>query len=466
MALLVCLVVVAMVMLIAAPGTEDASPSLADRSSVGDRVEAAASPESADNPTGASVVEPPVVLVDGDRDLAESETADSSSDDSALTATSTPANTTSTVVNGVTSTTAAAAAANPSVGSSTSSAATTTSASGPVSTAAAESGTTVRPRQQRNFGFSPGGWFPDEPDSALLADLDRMVEAGASWIRIDFDWSEIERNEGTYHWHRTDRVVDAANARGLRVLGILNETPSWARPGGSSSQTPPSDAGEFADFAADAVARYRSRGVVAWELWNEPNLALFWRPRPDPAAYARLAIPAASAMRAVDSRVVIISGGLAPAADESDGSGISPSTFVTDMIGAGGDIFDGYGIHPYSYPARPIDPSTAAWNPFNNLPQFRSLLRSLGQGGKPIWLTEYGAPTGTSSRAVSEAEQAAQLSEALEAAHGWGWAGPIFLYSHRDERVAPGDFQANFGLMRNDGTPKRAWSDLMAKTGR
>jgi len=77
----------------------------------------------------------------------------------------------------------------------------------------------------------------------------------------------------------------------------------------------------------------------------------------------------------------------------------------------------------------------------------------------------YAAPTGTSTRAVSEAEQSAQIVEAMQAAEGWSWTGPLFLYSHRDFRNAPGDFQSNFGLMRVDGSPKRAWTDLLALTG-
>ena len=93
------------------------------------------------------------------------------------------------------------------------------------------------------------------------------------------------------------------------------------------------------------------------------------------------------------------------------------------------------------------------------------MLSSMGQGHKKIWLTEYGAPTGTSSRAVSEAEQSAQILEALEAAAGWSFTGPLFLYSHRDYRSEPSDFQSNFGLMRNDGSPKQAWNDLVQATG-
>lgn len=353
----------------------------------------------------------------------------------------------------------------------------TSAGGGPTSTTAPAPTTTTttttgpgssgdRGRFTPSYGFSPGGWFPDEPTAQLGSDLDRMVEAGATWLRIDFDWSEIEGTRGTFHWHRTDRVVDAAARRGLKVLGLVGETPRWARPQGLNSHAPPIDPAHYARFAAAAVERYENRGVEAWELWNEPNLALFWSPRPDAGAYADLVVPTVAAMRSVDPDAVIISGGLAPAADESDGSGISPLTFTAQMLDAGADGFDGFAIHPYSYPARPIDASTAAWNPFHNLPLLRDLLRDKGQGGKPIWLTEYGAPTGTSSRAVSEAEQAAQITEALAAVGDWPWTGPMFLYSHRDERINPADFQANFGLMSHDGTPKQAWRDLLAVTGR
>ena len=69
-------------------------------------------------------------------------------------------------------------------------------------------------------------------------------------------------------------------------------------------------------------------------------------------------------------------------------------------------------------------------------------------------------------RAVSEAEQSAQILEAIEAVEGWDWAGPILLYSHRDHKDAPNDFQANFGLMRHDSSPKQAWVDLLALAAR
>ncbi len=358
------------------------------------------------------------------------------------------------------------------VRTSTSLGSTTTAAPPRVATTAAPPkapSTSVRPSTTSgqvshgpDYGFAPGGWFAHERYDVVLRDLDAMAEAGATWLRLDIDWPSIEPERGTYYWQRTDRVVEAANARGLQVLGLINESPAWARGSGMPAHAPPLDPADYARFAQVAVERYGSGEIAAWELWNEPNLAMFWSPAPDPEAYARLVIPAVAAIRAADSNAVVISGGLAPAADTADGSGISPTTFLTRMLAADAGVFDGYGIHPYSYPARPIDPSTAAWNPFTNLPRFRDLLESLGQSGKPIWLTEYGAPTGVSDRAVSEAEQSAQVLEAIDAANGWDWTGPLFIYSHRDHKNAPGDFQANFGLMRHDSSPKQAWVDLLA----
>lgn len=368
---------------------------------------------------------------------------------------------TTTAANGSTTTTTTAARPTP---------APTTAPTTTTSRAATSTSTTAGSRQAPGltsaFGFSPGGWFADEPDDKLYADFDRMAAAGATWFRIDFDWSEIERNKGTYHWHRTDRVIEAARSRGIQVVGLITESPAWARSAGTSSYSPPNNPDEYARFAAAVVERYGPRGVTTYELWNEPNLGMFWGPNPNPERYAALVKPAGNAMRAVRGDLTILSGGLAPAADEPDGSGISPTTFTRRMLQAGaGAVFDGYAIHPFSYPARPIDASTAEWNPFHNLPAYRDLLASHGQGGKLIWLTEYGAPTGTSSRAVSEAEQSAQIQEALTIASGWSWTGPILLYAHRDSRQAPSDFQSNFGLINHDGTPKRAWHDLMARGG-
>jgi len=121
------------------------------------------------------------------------------------------------------------------------------------------------------------------------------------------------------------------------------------------------------------------------------------------------------------------------------------------------DAFDVLGAHPYSYPARPDDESTASWNSFVRLPLLRAALVRAGRADAPLWLTEVGAPTGTDDRAVSEAAQAEIVEAAVAAARALPFVERFFAYSLRDAPDGPGVLEANFGLQRSDGRPKPAW---------
>src|SRR5215203_4858341 len=77
--------------------------------------------------------------------------------------------------------------------------------------------------------------------------------------------------------------------RRIRVAITVEETPAWANRG-RGEWVPPDDPADYAGFVGMLARRYAGR-VTAWEIWNEPDLPLFWQPRPDPVAYARLLIP-------------------------------------------------------------------------------------------------------------------------------------------------------------------------------
>ena len=124
-------------------------------------------------------------------------------------------------------------------------------------------------------------------------------------------------------------------------------------------------------------------------------------------------------------------------------------------------MFDHVGVHPYSYPARPTDESTGAWNTFVRLPAVREVMVDNGDTDTSIWITEYGAPTGSSQVAVTEQEQAESLIEALGQARAWPWVDAFFVYNLRDQGD-PADPEQNFGLIRADGSEKPAYRALAA----
>ena len=305
-------------------------------------------------------------------------------------------------------------------------------------------------------GFAPGAGLAWASDADRARELDFVASTGASWLRLDFDWSSIERTRGTFNWSVIDRAVNEALARNLTVLALPTYTPAWARPAGTTDKAPPTDPANYARFVAEAARHFGAR-VKVWEIWNEPNIAPFWQPRPDAAAYTRLLQAAYPAIKAVDPAATVISGGLSPATDAGDGSQISPLTFLRRLYTAGGGAsLDAVGMHPYSYPARPMDPTTASWNTFYRLPLVHDLMTEFGDGAKRIWSTEFGAPTGSSSQAVTEATQAQILAEAYDAITQWSWAGPLLWYAPRDAGIDPSDREQNFGLLRRDFTPKLA----------
>lgn len=311
------------------------------------------------------------------------------------------------------------------------------------------------------IGFSNGGGFPWLSDASLARELDLMASTGATWVRLDVDWSGIESTRGRYSWDNVDRVVLAIQSRGMKVLALPAYTPAWARPAGTTSHHPPTDPAHFAAFVGAAAARYAPKGVLAWEIWNEPNIPNFWEPKPDVAAYVTLLRAASAAIRAVAPSATVVTGGLSPASDSSDGRYVDPRTFATKMYQLGaGSSFDALGVHPYSFPALPSDVRTASWNTFQKMTTIRETMVANGDAAKKIWLTETGAPTGTSAQAVTEQLQADIVSDTIRATAGLSWAGPVFLYAARDGGTDLTDREDNFGLLRRDFSPKLAWSAL------
>ncbi len=315
-------------------------------------------------------------------------------------------------------------------------------------------------------GFSPGADILWATPADQARELDLMAATGAHWLRLDFPWPSIEPSRGQSNWAPFDTLVGAAHQRGFEIVGLAGYAPGWATQAASPG-APPVDPTAYGRFVGALAQRYGPQGVHVWELWNEPNLRSSWSADPNPAAYAVLLEAGSAAARAADPLARILSGGLAPATDARDGSQMSPITFVTGIYSAGaGDSLDAVAIHPYSYPALPRDTSTSSWNTYQRLPLVHDVMAANGDGEKQIWLTEFGAPTGTANGAVSLTAQATMAREGLLGSLGWSWSGPLFWYALRDRGTDPADREANFGLARRDFSLKPAYSTFVATIDR
>lgn len=313
----------------------------------------------------------------------------------------------------------------------------------------------VIPPRVWEAGFSPGISILGRSPRQLARDLDAMAGTGARWLRVDFDWSQVQdAGPGAYDWTRVDRVVRAAHRRGMSILALATYTPAWARPEGTTNKHPPTDPDDFARYVHEAAQRYAPLGVHTWEIWNEPNTSSFWEPLPDPEGYAALLVRAAATIRAVDPAATIVSGGLSPASDRADGSRVRDRTFLARVYEAGAaGAFDAVGLHPYTYPSRPLDPGD--WNTFLNAAAVHRVMADHGDGARKIWGTEFGAPTPPGARTVPPEEQAAILREGYAAWTAWPFTGPLLWFAYRNDPASNTD--GDFGLVGPDGTRKPAF---------
>ena len=136
-------------------------------------------------------------------------------------------------------------------------------------------------------------------------------DAGLKWVRIDMDWSLAQPADGPPDWTVLDAAVNAARAKGLSVLGLIAYTPTWASTG--SADAPHNNdvpvAGKYAAFVTLAVQHFKDR-VTYFELWNEPNLSVFWEGSIQ--QYIDLVLkPGADAVRAACAGCKVLHAGLA-----------------------------------------------------------------------------------------------------------------------------------------------------------
>jgi len=253
--------------------------------------------------------------------------------------------------------------------------------------------------------------------AAIIADL------GVEWVREDIHWHRIQPNAETWDWAFTDAALSALHRQRLHILAVLGPAVGWAtadptdHPNLISFAAP--DEAAFVRYAAAVVQRYKHI-VKHWQIWNEPDQALFWRPAPNPQQYTRLLLATAQTIRAIDPTATIVLGGVNP----------FDTGFLHAIAAYGGwSAFDVIAIHPY---VDPLDPEEG--NLIAAADRVRAVAARYGQ--KPIWATEVGWASGKSDRDALGLVDALQQADYLPRAYHALWQGGVshvFWYVLKDD---------------------------------
>jgi hypothetical protein len=312
----------------------------------------------------------------------------------------------------------------------------------------------------------------ERPKAEKYAMLDAGEDLGVQWSREEMSWANLEpHRKGIFNYKPYDFWINELVKRGIRVIGSLQTTPSWASgvPQGSPDWYwhAPNDPQDFVDFAAEMAAHYRGK-IDVWEIWNEPDVEITFKCDCDRAErYARMLELSYNAIKRVNPNAVVLIGGLS-IHDRNNGG----MAFLDAVVAhSGGKLnFDVLSIHPYM-PDRPpesTDPNTVVQNFPYRLDMSYKWLQAHNAASKEIWVTEdgYSTCTGCGSLGVSEEEQARRLIRLNVIAMGAPGVTNFTYFQLKDKfNAGPSDLWGNMGIMRNDLSEKPAYVAYRVLTG-
>ena len=307
---------------------------------------------------------------------------------------------------------------------------------GPIRATAAAPAATDSPRFGVVFISSAEDRASGRTPPSLEQQYQNGQATGATWNRWPLYWFNIEQSPGAFNWATQDATVLADIAQGFKLNAILLGTPGFytiddttrvsriprLRPGelsldaperatplglfeptfsdGSDTLAPgkaPNPANKWAVFVAAAVNRYKPGGVLAqangwpagvgvthWEMWNEPDLNIFWDASVED--YARLLKVGYLAAKAADPNATVLFAGLANSYEEG-GTKFEYYRQVLTILAADptaaehGFYHDILATHSYFH----------AWKSWFHVFRARGAMRDFGFE-KPIWLNESGVP--------------------------------------------------------------------------
>lgn len=183
------------------------------------------------------------------------------------------------------------------------------------------------------FGICIPGWydtkiFPLEAETASLC--------GASALRLNFRWRELERKPDEWHLAMLNRIMKEYETRGMEVMPILSNPPVWAR----SDKNKPNSLPDFREWRKYAGFFFRNYGdrIRFWEIWNEPDLLSFCDfSAPD---YVQLQKIVREEQKKFAPHVKILTGGFAHAYPENNKNG-----FQEYVLANGKEYFDIHAFH-------------------------------------------------------------------------------------------------------------------------
>jgi hypothetical protein len=272
---------------------------------------------------------------------------------------------------------------------------------------------------------------------------------GVNSFRDDIYWNAFAPSWDLYGSHLPRQLKAALPNTNAKPLMIINN----GNPNIAGTLPPVTDTARslFADFAARAVKAMGDRPAI-YEIWNEWNLRANLTAAPligpgdsndvrSVSNYLPLVRAAASAIRATNSGARIIAGS----------TGDDPAWQWTQNFVANGGLkqVDGLSVHIYNYCRTPVNTLRTATEMVDRMTKLKALVDDANGSTVPVYITEFGWPTGSNICAVSQVQKADNVAQFAFYIASQPWISGGWVYQLQDIGNDPNDLEDNFGLYDN-----------------
>ncbi|MDP8243721.1 MAG: cellulase family glycosylhydrolase [Candidatus Hinthialibacter antarcticus] len=269
-------------------------------------------------------------------------------------------------------------------------------------------------------------------------EMDMMQQAGFGVVRMDLKWEVVEKEKGVYDFSGYRKLTNAMRKRNQIPLYILDySNPLYEE---SRAVTTPEGRKAFARFAVEALVRL-GQGPVIWEIWNEPNLELFWDVQPSAEDYVMLVETTSKLMRRIDPHCTIV----APAISQIKIDYLT-QCFELGML----QWIDAVSVHPY----RTSEPETV-------MEEYSALRKVIDKYSPDRFVPILSGEWGYSVHAygdtyIDEMTQARYLARQFLSNFISGVRVSIW-YDWRNDGDDPEEREHNFGTVDQNMEPKLAY---------
>jgi hypothetical protein len=300
------------------------------------------------------------------------------------------------------------------------------------------------------------------------ASMAQQRSVGVGLLRQVLDWATVETSPGHYDFSVYDGYVREAAAHGIAILPVLHNPPDFYRRSSARGWCPPPQLSSMADYARAAVRRYGPNGslwkenpgapslpIRSWQIWNEPNLGIYWCNRPNAREYASMLRVVGNAIKSEDAGAEIVTAGMP---DSKLKSAMPLDRFLKRLYRAGGKrYFDTLATNGYARNNAELS---------QLLHRIRRHMNRAGDRRARIWITEIGwgdggpphrfnvGAEGQARRIESSFRLLAKLTPRLR-------LRGVVYYSWRDLRPYPPKYDdmwgLHTGLLDVNGNPKPAY---------